>query len=219
MSGGRRSLVVAGAGGHAKSVLEVLQERGEVEVIGCTSADGKGSAVLGVPVVGSDRDLLALFEKGVGLAFAAVGDNLRRREVTKVLRRIGFGLVTPVSSKASVAAGVAIGSGAVVMPGGIIRAGAKIAASVIINTAASVDHDCTIEEFVHLAPGVRLAGGVQIGRNAFIGIGSTVAPGVTIGDHAVIGAGSLVLDDIPPRVVAFGSPARAVRDLDGAPHE
>jgi acetyltransferase-like isoleucine patch superfamily enzyme len=38
-------------------------------------------------------------------------------------------------------------------------------------------------------------------------------PGVTIGEGSIIGANSLVTDDIPPFTIAFGSPAKVIREL------
>lgn len=38
-------------------------------------------------------------------------------------------------------------------------------------------------------------------------------PGITIGDNSVIGAGSVVTNDIPENVVAFGVPCRVIRDI------
>ncbi len=55
---------------------------------------------------------------------------------------------------------------------------------------------------------------VHIGRNCWLGAGVTVLPGVTIGDNSVIGAGSLVTRDIPANVVAYGVPAKVVREID-----
>ena len=52
---------------------------------------------------------------------------------------------------------------------------------------------------------------VHIGKNVWIGAGSTILPGVTIGDNTVIGAGSLVTNDIPANSVAVGSPCRVMR--------
>lgn len=54
---------------------------------------------------------------------------------------------------------------------------------------------------------------ITIGDNVWIGGGAVVLPGVTIGDNSVIGAGSVVTKDVPPNVVAVGSPARLVRTL------
>lgn len=53
---------------------------------------------------------------------------------------------------------------------------------------------------------------VTIEKDAFIGTGCIILPGVTVGEGAVIGAGSLVLRNIPPWKIAFGSPAKPVKD-------
>ncbi|WP_052951882.1 acyltransferase [Devosia soli] len=52
---------------------------------------------------------------------------------------------------------------------------------------------------------------IVIGANVWIGRQVTILPGVTVGDHAVIGAHSLVNADVPPRGIAFGTPARLHR--------
>ena len=52
---------------------------------------------------------------------------------------------------------------------------------------------------------------VLIGANVWIGRQVTIMPGITIGDDSVIGAHSLVTHSIPPRVVAYGTPARIQR--------
>lgn len=54
---------------------------------------------------------------------------------------------------------------------------------------------------------------VHIGKNVWIGSGVQILPGVTIGDNSVIGAGSVVTNDIPPNVVAVGTPCRVVREI------
>jgi carbonic anhydrase/acetyltransferase-like protein (isoleucine patch superfamily) len=38
-----------------------------------------------------------------------------------------------------------------------------------------------------------------------------VLPGVTIGDGSIVGAGSVVFDDVPPRSIVGGNPARVLR--------
>ncbi|MFA1540161.1 sugar O-acetyltransferase [Actinomadura monticuli] len=54
---------------------------------------------------------------------------------------------------------------------------------------------------------------IVIEDNVWLGGGAIVLAGVTIGADSVIGAGSVVTKDIPPNVVAVGSPARVVRSL------
>jgi maltose O-acetyltransferase len=52
---------------------------------------------------------------------------------------------------------------------------------------------------------------IAIGNNVWLGGGVIVCPGVTIGANTVVGAGSVVIRDLPPNVVAAGNPARVVR--------
>lgn len=54
---------------------------------------------------------------------------------------------------------------------------------------------------------------ITIGDNVWLGGGVIVCPGVTIGADTVVGAGSVVTRDLPPRVLAVGSPARVIRAL------
>ncbi|MFW9818170.1 MAG: acyltransferase [Candidatus Thorarchaeota archaeon] len=56
-------------------------------------------------------------------------------------------------------------------------------------------------------------GPIKICKNARIGAYSVVLPGVTIGEGSIIGANSLVSEDIPPFSIAFGSPAKVIREL------
>ena len=56
-------------------------------------------------------------------------------------------------------------------------------------------------------------GPIKVGKNARIGAYSVILPGVTIGEGSIIGAHSLVSEDIPPYSIAFGSPAKVIREL------
>jgi maltose O-acetyltransferase len=56
---------------------------------------------------------------------------------------------------------------------------------------------------------------ITIGDNVWLGGGVIVCPGVTIGADTVVGAGAVVTGDLPPGVLAVGTPARVVRSLTG----
>lgn len=55
---------------------------------------------------------------------------------------------------------------------------------------------------------------VTIGNNVWLGNGVLVLPGSSIGDHTVVAARSVVNSELPPRVLAAGNPAKAVKQLD-----
>jgi len=50
-----------------------------------------------------------------------------------------------------------------------------------------------------------------IGKNTFIGVGSTILPGVKIGDEVIIGASSVVTKNIPSNSIAVGNPAKVIK--------
>lgn len=54
---------------------------------------------------------------------------------------------------------------------------------------------------------------IAIRDNAWLSGGVIVCPGVTVGENTVVGAGAVVTRDLPANVLAFGNPARVVREI------
>ncbi|RIN99199.1 gamma carbonic anhydrase family protein [Mammaliicoccus sciuri] len=71
-----------------------------------------------------------------------------------------------------------------------------------------------IEDFVTVGHKVTLHSSI-IRKHALIGMDSTILDGAEIGEYAFIGAGSLVPpgNKIPPHTLAFGRPAKVIREL------
>jgi acetyltransferase-like isoleucine patch superfamily enzyme len=57
---------------------------------------------------------------------------------------------------------------------------------------------------------------VVVEPGCFLGANVTVLAGVTIGRESFVAAGSVVTEDVPPRTLVAGVPARVVRSLSGA---
>lgn len=55
---------------------------------------------------------------------------------------------------------------------------------------------------------------VTIGYGSHIGFRAIIQPGVALGEHAYVGAGAVVTEDVPPRTVVVGDPARVIRRWD-----
>jgi len=206
----KEKLVVFGAGGHAKVVIDIIEQQGSYEIAGLLDDDLKhqGKRFFGYPVLGTRADLPALFSAQLRHAIVTIGDNASRVAVAALLDQLGWRFASAVHPRASIGRGVEIGPGSVVMAGCVVNADASLGGHVIVNTGATVDHDCRIEDAVHIAPGCHLCGGVSVGLGSLLGAGSIVTPGVRIGAKVIVGAGSTVIRDVPDGARVSGSPAR-----------
>nr|MBI3612746.1 acetyltransferase [Nitrospirota bacterium] len=210
----KAKIVVFGAGGHAKVVLDVLRQGGRYEPIGMldTSRELFGTTRWGVPVLGGRDHFGKLLAQGVTRFIVALGDNRDRQAIYEDAVKAGFELVSAIHPSALIGGGVEIGPGTLVVAGAVINVDAVIGANAIVNTGATVDHDCRIGAHAHLSPGVHLAGNVTVGELAHLGIGAVVLPNLTIGRACVVGAGSVVLENVPDGAVVAGNPARPLQD-------
>jgi acetyltransferase-like isoleucine patch superfamily enzyme len=111
--------------------------------------------------------------------------------------------------------GISIGPDAGISSSRLIAfSGISIGAGTLIGAGCLIC-DSDMHE-VPLGSGKKIATApILIGRNVFIGAGSTILKGVTIGDGTVIGAGSIVTSSIPSGAMAAGNPARVIRFLKG----
>jgi acetyltransferase-like isoleucine patch superfamily enzyme len=118
------------------------------------------------------------------------------------------------------AASVAIGCYSTIV-GAILRVEQKLS----IGNYVFIAHEVVISDCDSLLAGERRASlphlpplscsprGITIEDDVWIGMRAIVLAGVTIGSGAIVGAGAVVCDDVPPRSVVSGNPARVVRRL------
>jgi sugar O-acyltransferase (sialic acid O-acetyltransferase NeuD family) len=193
-------VVILGAGGHARVLIDALQAAGR-PILGVvdpkTSAQARGP--FGVPMLGGD-DAVARFQREQVLlvnGIGGVGSTELRHAIYRRFVQRGFHFATVVHPSAVVSKFSELGDGVQVMAGCVIQCGTVIGANSIVNTCASVDHDCRIGESVHIAPGARLSGLVSVGDGAHVGTGAAVIQGVSIGRNSLVAAGAVVYRDLP----------------------
>jgi UDP-N-acetylglucosamine acyltransferase len=73
---------------------------------------------------------------------------------------------------------------------------------------AHIGHDCVVGDNTILANGVQLGGHVTVGDWAFIAGTSAVHQFVRVGAHAMTGGGTILVQDLPPYMIASGYPAK-----------
>jgi len=209
-----RKVAIWGAAGQALVVEDILHLRGECEVVGFlddVDLSRAGESFGRGTILGGEEQLPRLKAEGVTSIVLAFGDCEGRIRLADRLRAEDFLLEGAIHPSSVVSPHCTIGNGTIVAAGVVINPEARIGNNVIINNSASVDHHCVVEEGAHVAPGVHLGGWVTVRRAAWLGIGATVKDRVTVGARAIIGAGAVVVTDIPADVVAYGVPARVVR--------
>ena len=207
-----KPVIIIGAGGHAKVLLDCLRLQG-IKVIGALdkfpNPKNEGAEL---PIIGDDSAISAYSSDAVELVngLGSVGDTSLRTDIFSKFKNQGYRFRQVIHPSATVAEDCILGEGVQILAGVVVNTGTRIAADSIVNTGAIVDHECNIGSHVHIAPGVTLSGGVQVGDYSHIGTGATVIQGITIGEKALVAAGAVVVHDVAARKKVLGVPAKAL---------
>jgi acetyltransferase-like isoleucine patch superfamily enzyme len=116
--------------------------------------------------------------------------------------------------------------------GSVIGRGSAVDNDVVIGERVSVQTNCyltagtVIEDDVFVGPGVTLTNDNTMSRHepgppdaptlrraCRVGGGAVICPGVEIGAEAFVAAGAVVAEDVAPRAVVVGVPARKIREV------
>ncbi len=209
-------LVIVGAGGHGREILDVVEAMnaaapGSWRPVGFVAddADARLVAARGLEVVGSSHDLGRVLAEHSCRYHLGIGSGAVRRRLDESLDDRGrAAAVTLVHPSATIGSTNRIGPGVLLAAGARITTNVEVGRHTHLNVGAVVSHDGVIGDYVTLSPGVLVNGAVEIGAGAFLGTGAIVLPGRHVGAGAVIGAGAVVASDVPPGVTASGVPAR-----------
>jgi len=210
------NIVIAGSSGHAKVIIDIVQQEGKYNIAGLLDRSRKiGDEILGYQVLGMEEDLPELIKvHSLRGAIVAIGDNFNRSRVVAHVQQTSPELpfVCAIHPKASIAIEVSVGEGTVIMAGVCINPCCSIGRFCILNTNSSLDHDSKMGDFSSLAPRATTGGNCQIGKYSAISIGAVLETGINVGEHSVVGAVSYANKPIDPFVVAYGIPATKKRD-------
>ncbi len=211
-------MIILGAGGHGRVILDILRQAKEHNPVGFldNSSGLHGRRVDGLPVLGGVEQLPELRDHGITGAIVAVGDNGARRALGETIERNEFQLLSAIHPSAQLASSVSLGKGIVIAAGVMVCAHCQIGDYVILNTGCIVDHESMIGTAAHICPGVKLAGHVTVESGAHVGIGATVIQNIRLGFESVVGTGAVVIGDVDPMTTVVGVPAKSTKDAPTA---
>jgi len=196
-------MIVYGASGHGKVIIEILESN---DVQGIRIWDDADKPPMWQYPVEKPAPETAANEEAV----ISIGVNATRKKVAaKLSGFLKFGRA--IHKDAYLSKRATVGEGTVIMAGVRVNADTQIGKHCIVNTCASIDHDCVLEDFVHISPNATLSGDVRVGEGTHIGSGASVIQGIRIGKWCTIGAGAAVIRDIPDHSTAVGVPARIIK--------
>lgn len=203
----RPQLILFGAGGHARSCIDVIERCGTYEIAGLVGLPQEvGTFHLGYRVISTDSEMLSLASK-FRFAFVTVGQIYSADARIRLYRRLleaGFQLPTIISPLAYVSRHASLGEGSVVMHGAVVNPGANIGRNCIVNTDAVVEHDAAVGDHSHISTGVILNGSVRVGSGTLVGSGSVIKERVSIGSSCIVGMGLSVRHDLPNDTLFIG---------------
>ena len=210
-----KDIVIIGGGDQAHYTIDIIHKEGKLNIIGIVDAQAEiGSKKHGYPILGRQESIKEIAETHqIDGGIIAIGDNWTRYIVaTEIKKHIpNFKFFNAIHPSCIIGENVKFGSGVVAMAGCIFNPKSVIGDHTFFATGAQIEHDCKIGNYASISAGSITGGYVEMEEFSAITLGVTVMDRIKIGRNSVIGSGSLVINDFPENVLAYGSPAKIIR--------
>jgi sugar O-acyltransferase (sialic acid O-acetyltransferase NeuD family) len=211
-------MLIVGAKGFAKEVLEVCHQNNELENLvfyDDINFDIGEKLYDEFPILKSieqAKDYISNIDNRFTLG---IGNPLLRKKLHDKFIQIGGVFSSTISKNTKIGSyDNRIENGCNILAASVISNSVTIGKGCIVYFNTVITHDCTIGDFVQISPSVNILGRVKVGNFTQIGSSSIILPDITIGQNVIIGAGSVVTKDIPDNSLAVGVPAKVVKQLE-----
>jgi len=207
-------MIIAGAKGFAKELLEILYRDYRYKDISFYDdvTQGLPDTLFGkFSIIKTKGDLKGALKTNAYFALG-VGIPKVRYQLDKLFTENGGIIKTIISNNATVGSfETDIENGCTIMDRVLITNNVLIGHGCLINVNTIIAHDSVIGDYADIAPSVTISGNCTVGDYVSIGTGAILLPGVKIGTNVVIGAGSVVKNSIPDNSLVIGTPGKVIK--------
>lgn len=201
-------LIIIGAGGYAKSVLDSIDYY-NYRIKGFLDEFSEAEEHLGYPILWKSLDDIEKSEEY--FYFIAIGNNMRRKIWFEKLVERKLRLINVVDRSAIISPEAKIGFGCFFGKMSVVNSKAIIGNDCIINTKSLVEHGCVVHDHANISTNAVINGDVIVGEGSFIGTSSTTIGQKEIGSWSTIGAGAVVISNVGDNMTYAGVPAKEIK--------
>lgn len=202
-------LILIGAGGYAKSVIDSVDYY-NYELVGFIDEFTQSKTHLDIPILASSINELDNPEQYV--YFIAIGNNINRKRWYDILVERKLRIINVVDKSAIVSPKAVLGTGCFIGKFAVVNSKSVIGNNCIINTRALVEHGCIVSDHVNLSTNTVINGDVKVGTGSFIGSCSVTIGQLTIGEWSTVGAGAVVIKNVGSGITVAGVPAKVINE-------
>ena len=207
-----KKLLILGAKGVARMVLEILAGQNDWDEIALLDNFPQSDSVYSYPIIGKCDDA-AQYRQDYTHAFVCMAGGTTRRRFQEIIIAARYEIPNVIHPLAYVSPSAQLGRGVLIDAFAVIQPNCKIGDGCFIHAGAAVAHDNILGDCVSLSPNVATTGGVQIGACSFLAAGCAVINDIKIGKNVIVAAGAAVIRDLPDNVMAAGCPAVIKKEI------
>jgi sugar O-acyltransferase (sialic acid O-acetyltransferase NeuD family) len=209
-------ILLFGAGPHVNICIDIIKKAKLYNIVGIIDSEKSiGTIISGFKILGRQEKINQIVkENNIDAGLISIGDNWSRKIVFDYITNEipDFQFINAIHPSIIIGENVKIGYGVVIMAGCILNSNSTIGNLCFIGTRSNLEQDCTLNNYASLSAGIVMGDEVIIGKHSAITLGVTIMDRLIIGENTVVGSGSLVTKDLPDNVLAYGNPAKIIRN-------
>lgn len=207
-----KEIVIFGTGDIGRLANVYFDRDSEYQVVAFTvdRAYMQDETFEGRPVVPFEevRDRFPPSRYAMFVAMSYTRMNQVRSEKYDAAKRIGYELVSYVSSRCTYLSDYPPGDNCFILEDNTIQPFARIGSDVTLWSGNHIGHDSVIGDHCFITSHVVVSGNTTIGDHCFVGVNATLRNSITIAPETLIGAGAIVMKNTNEKEVVM--PARSV---------